>query len=291
MATWNSPAVARRWLAHELRTRREALGLSQSAVGRACGWSGVKVSYIENAQQKSITDEDLDKLLPTLKVLEAEHAAFYEAATATRERGWWERYDEDVVPDFMAEFIGLEQGASSIRTLEPTIVPGLLQTSGYMTAVIEGDMKRRTSRTVREIVAVRTRRQKVLVRTPDPVDLVAIVDESVLRRVVGGSQVMAEQLWYMAEVCERPNVALHVYPFERGVSPGLMMSSHRILHFPGRVPPIVYMEARDSAQWIDDPSMVDFHDLAVEEVIRASLSTDDSQAMVIEAAEGYASST
>ena len=58
MATWNSPAVARRWLAHELRRLREERGLAQRDVGKACGWSGVKVSYLENAQQ-NVADDDL----------------------------------------------------------------------------------------------------------------------------------------------------------------------------------------------------------------------------------------
>ncbi|HEX6656704.1 MAG TPA: helix-turn-helix transcriptional regulator [Ilumatobacter sp.] len=289
MATWNSPAVARRWLAHELRTRREALGLSQSAVGRACGWSGVKVSYIENAQQKSITDEELDKLLPLYEVDEAAQGDFYAAAAAAREKGWWERkYDDDVVAPYLADFIGLEQGASLIRTFEPTIIPGLLQTRDYMKAVAVGDMVRRTERRVRQIVDVREARRAVLTRDDQPAEFVALVDESVLHRVVGGPALMAAQLDFVVALMERPNISFHVFPFERGVRQGLTSASHRILHFARTEPPVVFVETQDDAQWIEDPAAVDLHDLAFEELLRSALTKDESREMVTAMRERYA---
>lgn len=289
MSSWNSPAVARRWLAYELRRLREDRGLNQKDVGKACGWSGVRVSYLEKWDHpQRIFDRDLDKLLPLYQVPDADRDHYYEAAQASREKGWWERYSDDVVRPFISQFIGLEQGANLVRTLEPTIVPGLLQTRPYMTAVVEADLTRRTARLVREIVEVRMARQEVLTREREPAQLLAVVDESVLRRVVGGPQVMADQMNHIVEVCQRPNVEFYVFPFERGASPGLITSSHRILHFPGRVPPIVYMEARDDAQWIDDIAAVDVHDLAFEEVVRASLTFEESMAMVLHAARDYA---
>jgi transcriptional regulator with XRE-family HTH domain len=287
MASWNSPAVARRWLAHELRGMRDARGLAQRDVGRACGWSGVKVSYLENGQQ-NVADDDLDKLLPLYEVPEAERRGFYEAAAAGREKGWWDRYGEDVVPPYLAPFIGLEQGASLIRTFEPTIVPGLIQTPAYMAQVIAADLTPRTDRLIRQIVDVRLTRQRVLTRQHDPAEFVAVIDESVLRREVGGPQVMAEQLDHIVEVCQQPNVNLHIFPFERGVSPGLVTASHRILHFAHTVPPIVYMETREGAQWIDEGMRVDQHDLAFEGVVSAALGVEESSEMVRRAAAAFA---
>lgn len=286
MASWNSPAVARRWLAYELRRLREGKGLAQRDVGKACGWSGVKVSYLENAQQ-NVTDDDLDKLLPLYEVPEPERADFYAAAEASRQKGWWERYDEGVVPSYLREFIGFEQGAARILTLEPTIVPGLLQTQDYIWEAIRGDLTRRSDLTMRRIVEVRLARQEVLTRDVDPVELLAVVDESVLRRVVGGPQTMADQLRYLAEMARRPNVRLQVFPFERGISPGLATASHRILHFDSGEP-LVYMEAREGAQWIDDPAAVDKHDVAFEEVARVALTPAESEVMIEDAAAAFA---
>ncbi len=287
MATWNSPAVARRWLAHELRTRREALGLSQSAVGRACGWSGVKVSYIENAQQK-VADDDLSKLLALYDVDEHTQGDYYETAAQSRERGWWERYPDEVVPPYLSEFIGLEQGASLVRTFEPTIVPGLLQTREYMEAVITADGTPRARRLIGQVAEVRAARQEILVREHDPAKLVTVIDESVVRRVVGSASVMAAQLDHIRTICSRGNVQLYVIPFEHGISPGMVTSSHRILHFPPGVPPIVYLEARADAQWIDDGAAVDSFDQAFEEVQGAALDQEESRRMIADAADGYA---
>jgi transcriptional regulator with XRE-family HTH domain len=289
MAPWSSPAVARRWLAYELRRLREERGLAQKEVGKACGWSGVRVSYLEKWDHpQRIFDRDLDKLLPLYEVAHEARADFYTAAEASHEKGWWERYDDDIVPPFFSTFIGLEQGTSLIRGFEPMIVPGLLQTQDYMVEAIAAGLPRRTGRVVRQIIEVRLARQEVLTRSTEPAQFVVVVDESVLRRVVGGPKVMADQLSHVLHLTERPNVDLYVVPFERGISPGLAASSHRILHFSRSEPPIVYMEAKEGAQWIEDRPSVDQHDLAFEELMGASLTLSESTAMVREAASVYA---
>jgi transcriptional regulator with XRE-family HTH domain len=286
MASWNSPAVARRWLAFELRGRREALGLAQRDVGRECGWSGVKVSYIENAQQ-NVADDDLAKLLPLYGVDEGARRDFYAAAATAREKGWWERkYDDDVVAPYLADFIGLEQGASLIRTFDPTIVPGLLQTQGYVEAVLEADVVRRTPRLVRQITEVRQARQDVLTRTDGAVEFVAVVDESILHRVVGGPRVMADQLQFILSLTDRPNVKFHVFPFERGVR-GLMGAAYRVLHFSQSEPPVVFMETQEGAQWIEDRSAVDLHDLAFEELLDSALTEGETRSLIRSSAAGY----
>jgi transcriptional regulator with XRE-family HTH domain len=287
MASWNSPAVARRWLAHELRQRRDERELAQRDVGKACGWSGVRVSYIENAQQ-SVTDDDLAKLLPLYDVPAAAWPEYYDAARASRERGWWERYSDDVVPRYLSDFIGLEQGASRILTYEPTIVPGLLQTRDYMEAVIATDMRARTPRLIRQIIDVREARQEVLTREAEPAELAVVVDESVLRRVVGGPGLMAAQLRHIADLCARPNVTFRVFPLAYGVSPGQLIASVRILHFAGSTPPGVYLEAREDATWIDGGEAVDAHDLAFERVANGSLGPQQSIDLLSESADRYA---
>lgn len=286
MATWNSPAVARRWLAHELRRLREERGLAQRDVGKACGWSGVRVSYIENAQQ-NVVAADLTKLLPLYGVPKASQDAFHEAADASRRKGWWERYDHRIVPDYLVRFIGLEQGASLIRTAEPTIVPGLFQTRQYMIEALGADLVPRGSAEMDRIASVRLERQQVLRRKQDPLRVAAVIDESVLRRVVGAPSTMAEQLRRIAELCELPNVEFHVFPFEGGISPGGVTASYRILHFPSGTPPVVYVEYRGGAQWLEDEESVATHEVAFDEHVRAALSLEDSRDMVLEIAADY----
>src|SRR6266545_7998684 len=122
----SSPTVWRRWLALELRQLREDRGIAQKDAGRACGWSGARLSYLENAQQNLIED-DLDKLLPLYDVPEGQRDRYYDAAERSRERGWWERFEHLLVPEWLSLFVGLEQGAAEIRSYEPIVVAGLLQ--------------------------------------------------------------------------------------------------------------------------------------------------------------------
>ncbi len=217
--------TARRWRAAGWPTNsareREALGLSQSAVGKACGWSGVKVSYIENAQQKSITDDDLDKLLPLLEVPVCRPPRLLRRRRPPpARRAGGSGTTKTSCPAYMSDFIGLEQGASLIRTFEPTIMPGLLQTREYMEAMTVSDMVRRTGPprpsdrrcASRPPGGAHPRRRACRAR--------GLVDESVLHRVVGGPALMADQLDFIVTLMERPNMRFHVFPFERGMHAG-----------------------------------------------------------------------
>ena len=150
--------TARRWRAAGSPTNsgheREALGLSQSAVGKACGWSGVKVSYIENAQQKSITDDDLDKLLPRLQVPVRRTPGLLRRRLRHHEQGWWERYGEDVVAGYMDSH-RVRAGASLIRTSNPRWSPGSCRLPSTCEEVGAGLVRRgravrRSSRSSRE---------------------------------------------------------------------------------------------------------------------------------------------
>jgi DNA-binding XRE family transcriptional regulator len=105
--------------------------------------------------------------------------------------GWWSNYE------------AFEQSAVRIRTWEPMVVPGLLQVEAYSRA-LAGDND--------ELVERRMARRAIVTRPDDPVELTAIIDESVLFRPVGGSIALAAQLDHLANMAERPNVTVHVLP-------------------------------------------------------------------------------
>lgn len=89
----------------------------------------------------------------------------------------------------------LEQDAISIRSYQPLLVPGLLQTEGYARAVLAtGGLVPPVE--VEQIVAGRLRRQSILTAAAPP-QLVAVIDEVVLRRLVGDRAVMADQLTHL----------------------------------------------------------------------------------------------
>ena len=231
-----SPTVWRRWLAAELQRLRAEAGLEQKQVAKALRCTVTKVSYFENAQ-RPVVPRDLDEvLLPLYKVPEARWPEYMAAAHRAREKGWWEDYD-GTLHEWFARFVGLEQGASALSLYEPQYVPGLLQTPAYTEAVIrsaaltevdEADVARR--------VGLRVRRQGILTREVAPVELTVVLDEAVLRRVVGGRAAMHAQVEHLLEAAALPNVTLHVLPFDRGAHAG-MAGGFTIMSFPWAADP------------------------------------------------------
>lgn len=278
-----SPTVWRRWLAFELRRLREDTGLLQTEVGKACGWSGARVSYIENAQQK-VAEKDLRKLLPLYDVPEPEWPRYLRAADEARKAGFWERYD--TVPG-VSEYVGLEQGAATIRYVEPALVPGLLQTQEYMTALLRSDVMPRTDRQIGRLVELRMARGQAVTRENDPVSVLAIIDEAVLHRPGGGPKAMAAQLDHLVTMAERPNVTIRVVPFDRGVNP-CMVGAVRLLTFAwASVPDVVYLEHRDRLEPIEDETAVEAHRLAFDHLSRAALDAASSLAMMRDLSERF----
>lgn len=286
MAAMSSPTVWRRWLALELRRLRDERGLAQKDAGKACGWSGARLSYIETGQQ-NVVDDDLDKLLPLYDVPDAERPTFYDAAAHAQEKGFWERNGQAGVPDWGSLYVGLEQGAAEVWCVEPAFIPSLLQTGAYTSAVIRSDVMPRTDRQISRVVKLRLQRQAIVTRSDQPVNVRVVMDESVLHRAAGSLAVMAEQLDHLLEMAERPNVSIRVLPFERGVN-ACLFGPYRILAFPwASVPGVVFIEYRDGAMYIEDEPTVEGHRLAFGHLAEISLSPDESLVKIREFAKEY----
>ena len=128
-----------------------------------------------------------------------------------RQPGWWHSF-RDVLPNPYEVYIGLEAGAASIRNCEPSVVPGLLQTADaaretFRNGPIELDLDG-----VERLVEVRLARQKILTRDDRP-RLWAVIDEAVIRRVVGGTEVMRGQLRYLADSAQQGKTTIQVVPY------------------------------------------------------------------------------
>ncbi|MEV0278913.1 helix-turn-helix transcriptional regulator [Streptomyces sp. NPDC050610] len=221
----NGPAVRRRRLGAELRRQRETAGLTSRQAAAAVGWHQSKVSRIETGRS-GVKPADVMRLLDAYEVVDAEQRALLAAlcgpGPADRQgagSGWWYAYG-DLLPDGYRDFISLESAASQARTLETTVVPGLFQTPEYARAVTRAALGDPPNEQVEELVAVRMTRQSVL-RGAAPMRLCAVLDEAVLRRAVGGPEVMAGQLRQLVEFGALPEVSLHVLPFAHGGHVGI----------------------------------------------------------------------
>jgi transcriptional regulator with XRE-family HTH domain len=281
-----SPTVWRRWLAFELRRLRKDADMVQTDVGQACGWSGARLSYIEKAQQ-NVTEKDLRKLLPLYKVPEPEWPRYLRAAEESRKRGFWEGHDDWGLPGGVSEYVGLEQGASSIRYVEPAVVPGLLQTREYTTALLRSDVIPRTDQQIARAVEMRMTRQLAVTREEAPVDLSAVIDEGVLHRAGGGAKAMAAQLDHLVAMAERPNVTIRIVPFANGVSV-CMVGAVRLMSFAWEsVPDLVYLELRDRLLPIDDVQAVEYHRLVFGHLSETALDAGSSVAMLRKLSEEF----
>ncbi|MEU8940957.1 helix-turn-helix transcriptional regulator [Streptomyces goshikiensis] len=226
----HGPAVRRRKLGEELRALRDRSGLTSGEAARMVGWHQSKVSRIETGRS-GVKPEDIRSLLDVYgDVVSAQQRALLEALSASaagpgpgagagRGREWWHDY-RGLLPQEYRDFISLEAGARSARTVELSVVPGLLQTPDYARAVTRAALGGLPEPKVDALVDVRLARQSVL-RADPPLELSAVLDEAVLRRQIGGPGVMAEQLRHLSEVTRLTQVCLQVLPFSVGGHLGL----------------------------------------------------------------------
>ncbi|MGW2029335.1 MULTISPECIES: helix-turn-helix domain-containing protein [Streptomyces] len=218
----NGPAVRRRKLGAELRMLRTGAGLTSGDAARLVGWHQSKVSRIETGAS-GVKPADLRLLLDAYQVRDAHLRELLLMLAGSDDAGgrhrWWHAY-RGVLPPTYRDFISLESQASAMRTLETTVVPGLLQTPEYARAVTRAAVKDLDEDRLDTLVEVRLARQDVL-RSDPPLVLSAVLDEAVLRREVGGPQVMARQLERLTEAARLPQVRLQVLPFAAGAHVGL----------------------------------------------------------------------
>ncbi|MGW7257914.1 helix-turn-helix domain-containing protein [Streptomyces sp. NPDC054834] len=221
----NGPAVRRRKLGDELRTLRTGAGLTSGEAARLVGWHQSKVSRIETGAS-GVKSADVRLLLDAYGVTDRQLRELLMVLAGSDEGGgrhhWWHAY-RGVLPPTYRDFISLESQASGMRTLETSVVPGLLQTPEYARAVTRaavGGGVDDTEERLDALVEVRLARQDVL-RSDPPLELSAVLDEGVLRREVGGPDVMARQLQRLTEAARLPQVRLQVLPFSAGAHIGI----------------------------------------------------------------------
>jgi transcriptional regulator with XRE-family HTH domain len=212
------PAIHRRRIRSELRKARESAGLTQRDVAREMDWSLSKLIRIETGAV-SIATNDLRALLNHYGMTDSARVNdLVQIARASRERSWWSSFKEVASPEYVA-YLGYESSASIIRNFEPLLIPGLLQTEEYAREVIS-TFGGQDARSADALVDLRMERQELLSREAPPT-LHFILDEAVVRRVVGGPAVMRRQLLKLLETGQHDNVTIRIIPFTVGMYPRL----------------------------------------------------------------------
>jgi hypothetical protein len=252
----SGPTALRIQLGAQLRRLRQDKNVSRATAGWEIRASESKISRMELGRVP-FKERDVADLLSLYDVGNEERAAMMSLARQANAPEWWQQFG-DVVPPWFYSYLGLEEAASLIRVYEVQFVPGLLQTPDYAGAVIQHGHANASRTDIAKRIELRRARQKVLTK-PNPPLLWAVLDEAVLRRQIGGREVMQAQVKALIEALELPHVRLQIVPFRAGAH-AAAGCPFAILRFaePG-LPDVVYVEHLTNALYLDKPGDVDHY--------------------------------
>jgi transcriptional regulator with XRE-family HTH domain len=279
-------SVPRRQLGRYLKAERERAGLSVEAAARGMEWSKQKVYRIEAGQGVVLRTLDILAMCKIYGTPDDFAQVLVSLAGEAKTPGWWHAYG-DTIPEWFELYVGLESAATQLRHYEQTLVPGLLQTRGYATAVLSaGDSD------VERAVEARMVRQRLLARSvPSAPMLDVVLNESVLRQPIADRQEMVGQLTSLAEAQAMPNISLRILPMAAGPHKASGAGSFVLLDFPGsdarREPTTVYAELLTGAIYLDRPSEVAVHEAAWAAVTTLALDASRSTDLLWDLAKEY----
>ncbi|MFF8031893.1 MULTISPECIES: helix-turn-helix domain-containing protein [unclassified Streptomyces] len=271
-----APTLLKMLVGVQLAGFREDAGLSQDQAARSVGFSAAKLSRIESGKgRRPPTEGDVRALLKLYDTDDYETSVLVKLLRRAGEPGWWQRYDKRLMPEWFDRLVGLQEAAATIRTFEIQYVPGLLQTAAYTRAVVERGLPNAPAGEVQRRVELRMHRAELL-RREDAPRLWAVLDESVLLRVLGDAAVMREQLEHLVTMAERSNVTVQIVPLDvtNASAPAIPVT---YLRFGGLdLPDVVYLEHIRSAHFLEDRDETEEYRIALDRLADEALRPRDS---------------
>ncbi|WP_433920558.1 helix-turn-helix domain-containing protein [Streptomyces canus] len=252
----SAPTVLRMILGRRLQERRQDAGASLEDAARTLRVGPLTIRRLEKAEV-ALKPLYVERLLETYGADQREIEEFVALAERANEPGWWHTY-RDVLPNWFSAYVSLEAGAQTLRTYEPHYVTGLLQTHAYARGVLRGGFPHEADEDLGRRVDLRLRRQSLLDR-PDAPTLWVVMEEAVLHRVVGGPEVMREQIERLLEVSELEHVSVDVVPFTAGAHVGACAPFTYFRFEEPELPDIVYTEVLSGAMYLDQRADVSAH--------------------------------
>jgi hypothetical protein len=241
-----------------------------------------KISHIENGR-RTISARDVRDLCAIYGVTDQQVIdALMETARETGQQGWWHAYGD--IPQSV--YIALEADAASLHAYAPMVIPGLLQTPAYAHAVIEGTIPLLTAEEAATRLKVRLRSQHRIYDPARPLRLWVVLDESALRRVVGSSDVMREQLEHLNALGTEPHITVRVLPCSVGAHPGLsgQFSVLTGAHSPEAV---VYLERFTSDHYLEKPSDAQHYSVMFDHLQAQALEPESSRDFITDVTKTY----
>ncbi|MGW6014677.1 helix-turn-helix domain-containing protein [Streptomyces sp. NPDC055210] len=271
----------RRQLGATMRKLRAGKGMTLEEAGGLVGVSKATVSRYET-QAGPVKWLVIDALCQVYGVSEAERRAVVALAKDAKQQGWWNSFT-DSIPENMNLLLTLEDEAVREDHFSCVYVPGLLQTRSYTTALQQANEMRRSPEEIERLVSIRMKRQEILARSNAP-HLWAILDESVIRRVVGSRDIMREQLGRLLSAAGSPNVTLQILPFARGAH-AAALGSFVVLGGAERPLDVVYVDLHIGSLFMEKEEELERYRLAFEYLRAQALDIEASSAMIKRARE------
>lgn len=261
-----------------LRYHREQAGLSRADLARQVSKSVSLIQAIELGQRAATPEvtADLERCL-----------AADGALTRLREE-IGDGLGYQPYPSWFQDWVASEREAKKLRWFEPMLIPGLLQTEAYARAIFRARFGM-TAEQIDENVAARLKRQEILAREDSPF-LWVIVDEAVLRRPVGGYEVMREQINHLIDVAQRPHASIQVIASSVGAYRGLSTGGFAVADFE-ESPTVGYQETACQGQFIDRRQDVEILAECWDTLVREALPWATSQVLLEDVAKSWISTT
>lgn len=274
-----NPTLLRRQIGKRLRALRESRGLDRDAVANYLRCQLPKVSKFENGKL-TLTTAELRLLALFFELSPDETEELLDVGQEARRHGWWTTFGK-TVPEWLRDYVGLESDASVIENYEAELIHGLLQTERYARAVIRAWYTDVSDDEIDRGVKLRLARQQHLAAKA-PIYR-AVINEHALRRLVGGSETMREQLSHLLEMSTLPNVTLQVLPFAVGEH-SAMGSSFTVLDLPD-ANPVAYLEDLTTGAYLEKEGDVERYKLVFDSLTQIAMTPVESRELIAEAAK------
>lgn len=269
-----------RSIATELKDLREKAGLTTRDAAQKVDMSAATLNRLENGT-RAINPEEVSALLVAYDVIGVDRERLLKLSREANMPGSWQT-NNGALPKELPALITFESEARAITHVSMVRIPGLLQTPGYIRAVMTATEL--SGQDMDTKVTARLGRQSILGK-PAPPRYLAILDEAVLRRPVGGAHVMAEQLAHIIDLARRPHIDVRVLPFERGAHTGLD-GTYVVLEF-AKARSIVHLEHKRSSQFVDEPEDVAPFRAATDTLLGMALGPADSLMFLASASDDF----
>ncbi|MBB5806724.1 transcriptional regulator with XRE-family HTH domain [Saccharothrix ecbatanensis] len=268
--------LRRRRLGHELRRLREEANRTHTDISKVLDCTQGRISKIE-AGFLAIRPMEVKVVLDYLDVPQYEREPLIMLAKEAREQGLWTKHSNVMTSRFIT-YANLEAEATRICTYEAEVVPGLMQTEAYANAVNLATRPRDDIDAERYTEVRLARQERVL---SGELDLWVVLNESAIRRVVGGEQVMREQLQHLLELAHQPSVTLQVLPFSAGQHPA-MSGPFVITRFADRRrdPDVIYLENQTGGLYMEEPAEIERYNVTFDRLIADALDVGRSAKLI-----------